>query len=92
MLAGVSDNEMQQGTKSWGPPFSGLRLHFRSRQVYDSSMPSFLLYARVFMFACVRTACYVYDNPILLLLLVFCMADPSNVITVSACLIFSRRE
>lgn len=32
VLAGVSDNEMQQGTKSWGPLFSVLQLHFHSRQ------------------------------------------------------------
>lgn len=32
VLAAVSDNEMQQGTKSWGPPFSVLQLHFHSRQ------------------------------------------------------------
>lgn len=31
VLAGVSDNEMQQGTKSWGPLFSVLQLHFHSR-------------------------------------------------------------
>lgn len=32
VLAGVSDNEMQQGTKSWGALFSVLQLHFHSRQ------------------------------------------------------------
>lgn len=49
----------------------------------------FLVCTCVFMF--VRAGCCVYVCP-LLLLLVFCMADPPNVITVSACLIYSRRE
>lgn len=90
VLAGVSDNEMQKGTKSWGPPFSVLQLHFHSRQ---SMIPPYPL-------SCVRVCVYVCRRRLLCvivftppsLLLVFCMADPPNVITVSACLIYSRRE
>lgn len=87
--AGVSDNEMQQGTKSWGPLFSRLQLHFHSRQSMILPYPLSCVCVCVFMF--VWAGCCVYKYP-LHLLLVFCMADPPNVITVSACLIYSRRE
>lgn len=93
VLAGVSDNEMQQGTKSWGPLFSVLQLHFHSRQSMILPCP---LYVYVYVCACVCLCLYeqvvVCTHAPLLLLLVFCMADPPNVITVSACLIYSRRE
>lgn len=93
VLAGVSDNEMQQGTKSWGPLFSVLQLHFHSRQSMILPYPlSCVLCMCVYVCVCVCTrGCCVYESP-LLPLLVFCMADPPNVITESACLIYSRRE
>lgn len=91
VLAGVSDNEMQQGTKSWGPLFSVLQLHFHSRQ--SMILPYPLSCVRV----CVCVCLCLYEGLLCvavppLPLLVFCMADPPNVITVSACLIYSRRE
>lgn len=88
VLAGVSDNEMQQGTKSWGPLFSVLQLHFHSR--HSMIPPSPLSCVRVCLCLCEKVV--VYRCPPNLLLLAFCMADPPNVITVSACLIYSRRE
>lgn len=89
VLAGVSDNEMQQGTKSWGPLFSVLQLHFHS---CHSMIPPYpLSCVRVCVYVCLRRLLCTSVPPNLLLL-VFCMADPPNVITVSACLIYSRRE
>lgn len=50
VLAGVSDNEMQQGTKSWGPLFSVLQLHFHSRQSMILPYPLSYACVCVFMF------------------------------------------
>lgn len=55
VLAGVSDNEMQQGTKSWGPLFSVLQLHFHSRQ----SM-ILLNRTRMHVCVCVRTCMFMF--------------------------------
>lgn len=101
VLAGVSDNEMQQGTKSWGPLFSVLQLHFHSRQSMILLNPLSCVHACMCVCVCAYVHVYVCMNQLLLCarvspppppLLAFCMADPPNVITVSACLIYSRRE
>lgn len=91
VLAGVSDNEMQQGTKSWGPLFSVLQLHFHSRQSMILPYPLSCVRVGVCVYVCTSGLLCAPASPPLLLL-VFCMADPPNVITVSACLIYSRRE
>lgn len=49
VLAGVSDNEMQQGTKSWGPLFSVPQLHFNSRQSMILPYPLSCVYVCVYV-------------------------------------------
>lgn len=52
VLAGVSDNEMQQGTKSWGPLFSVLQLHFHSRQSMILPYPLSCVHVCVCVYVC----------------------------------------
>lgn len=73
VLAGVSDNEMQQGTKSWGPLFSVLQLHFHSRQSMILLNPLSCVHACMCVCVCVR-ACLCLYEPVV----VMCTSLPSS--------------